>query len=231
MNKGFFITGTDTNVGKTLVTCSLLYILFQQKSRSIGVKPLATGAIHTQEGLKNDDALALQQWSYLKLPYAFINPVVFESPIAPHLAALQANQTLSVEDIFSCCPLLTQDYGQQVTLVEGVGGWKVPLNEKETMADFANRLNFPVILVVGLRLGCLSHAILTYESIVASGLKVAGWVANHTDNLFSNGEEVSETLCQRIKAPFIGRIPYQTTPHAVAVSRYLTKLEWLNLCS
>jgi len=221
MKSGFFITGTDTDVGKTIATCSLLHAFSQKNLKTLGVKPLASGADYTPEGLKNQDALMLQEWSTLKLPYSHVNPIVFQKPIAPHLAAAQSNEILSVENILSRCHALTQDYGADLTLVEGAGGWKVPLNDQETMADLAMHLNFHVIFVVGLRLGCLSHALLTYESILRKGLPIAGWIANHIEEDFSYAIKNIETLKQFISFPLIGVIPYQKKPNPAFLSNYL----------
>ena len=221
MKYGFFITGTDTDAGKTIATCSLLHAFSQKNLKTLGVKPLASGSYHTPQGLRNQDALMLQQWSTLKLPYSIINPVVFEKPIAPHLAAAQSNQVLSVEIILSRCYALTQDFGADLTLVEGAGGWSVPLNDKEIMADLAAHINYPAVLVVGLQLGCLSHTLLTYESILRKGLPIAGWIANHVEKDFSYATENIDTLKQFIKVPLIGIIPYQNKPDPAVISHYL----------
>jgi dethiobiotin synthetase len=174
---GFFITGTDTGVGKTVVACELLKKLRSEGNQTAALKPVASGCIETGAGLRNLDALQLQQAATLNVPYEFINPFLFVPPIAPHIAAAEIGVSLSVNNIMKAChPILTSTV--DFVVVEGAGGWKTPLNEHETMADLARAIGFPVILVVGLRLGCINHSILTYESLKKSKVDLLGWVAN-----------------------------------------------------
>lgn len=181
MKKIYFITGTDTGIGKTYVTTQLLQQFNQQGLKTVGLKPVASGGIITASGLQNEDAIALQQHASIKLPYEIVNPILFQEPIAPHIAAKQENRSLNVELILKACePGLTTH--ADIILIEGVGGWLTPLNEQETMADFVKALNIPVILVSGIRLGCLNHTLLTYHHIQQSGVICESWVANCLDS-------------------------------------------------
>lgn len=201
--KGFFITGTDTGVGKTTITCALLHKLSSQGLRTASLKPIATGAIETAQGWRNEDGLALAEACSLNLAYEVINPLLFKEPLAPSIAANRVGATLSLAMLRARCqPALTVD--ADYLLVEGVGGWLVPLNSTETMADFAQGLAFPVILVVGMRLGCLNHALLSVQSIRQTGLTVAGWVANYCFDDYAPGAETCVLLQQQIAAPLLG---------------------------
>ncbi len=219
MNNGFFITGTDTEVGKTYVSCALLRALSQRANKVAAMKPIASGCKQTPEGLRNDDALQLIASSDLQLPYAQINPYHFAPAIAPHIAAAEQGTTIDLER-------LKQDYltiSQQadITIVEGAGGWLVPLNEQYTMADLAKTLQLPVILVVGIRLGCINHALLSAEAIRQSGLPLAGWVANRVDPECSRAEENIQAITQRINAPCLGDLPFAPKLCATERGQYL----------
>ena len=207
MSHGFFIAGTDTGVGKTQVACALLASINQQGFRSVALKPVASGCVATAEGWRNDDALLLQQAANVSVSYQQVNPFAFAPAIAPHLAAAQMGQSLSVASLqqsIQSSVSLDADY----IVVEGVGGWQVPLNATETMADFAVALGFPVILVVGLRLGCLNHALLTAQSLHHSGVRVAGWIANLLDaDMLSVADNVN-TLKERLPFPLLATAPF-----------------------
>lgn len=184
MAKRFFIAGTDTDVGKTAIAASLLVAANQRGLRTLALKPVAAGAVQTAQGLRNDDALILQSQMTVPLSYEQINPVVFEPAIAPHIAARQANRRMTISQLAGFCrgTLMTaHDFG----VIEGAGGWRVPLNDRETLAGLALELQLPVILVVGMKLGCLNHALLTAEAIRSDGLALAGWVANMIDPAMS----------------------------------------------
>lgn len=175
---GYFITGTDTGVGKTYMTCRLLDALHTQGKTALGFKPMASGAEATPEGLRNEDGLLLQAHSSGEPEYTHINPICLEPAIAPHIAAAQAGETLSVTRSLADLATLQHTYQPNVVVVEGAGGWLCPLDEQHTFADLALAIGFPVILVVGMQLGCLNHALLTAQAIKASGLPFAGWIAN-----------------------------------------------------
>ena len=205
-----FITGTDTGIGKTLVTLAYMEKLQQLGGRVAGMKPVAAGAVGTEEGLRNEDALAIQARCWQPFPYETINPCCLAEPAAPHLAADAEGRTIDLAPIMAAARELR---GQSDHLVvEGAGGWKVPLNDRVDMATLAARLEMPVVLVVGLRLGCINHALLTTESILASGVPLAGWVANSLEPRMPFEEGNTATLEARIPAPLLGRIPWQASP-------------------
>lgn len=205
--KAFFITGTDTGVGKTAIACALLERARQLGLSTAAVKPVAAGAQRTPAGLRNDDALQLMQHMTLNLSYDQVNPVCFEEAIAPHLAALKTAQCQSVWGLKgSCRQVLDRD--ADLTLIEGAGGWLVPVNDSETLADLAKSLKLPVIMVVGMRLGCINHALLTAAAIERSGLHLAAWVANQIDPDMAETAGNLLTLRQRIRAPLLGHIPW-----------------------
>ncbi len=213
----YFITGTDTGVGKTVVACALLQAFAAAGRRTQAIKPVASGCEHTPQGLRNADALALQAAMNTVLPYAQVNPVALEPAIAPHLAAAAAGQPLCVADLAEHCRALMAGHGG-LTLVEGAGGWRVPLNDTETLADLARALALPVILVVGLRLGCINHALLTAEAIRRDGLLLAGWVANTVEPALPEGAAIVATLQQRLPAPCLGVLPWLPQPDAAVLA-------------
>ncbi|MCW8886260.1 MAG: dethiobiotin synthase, partial [Motiliproteus sp.] len=180
MAKSYFVTGTDTDAGKTLVAAALLEAAKQQGARTIGLKPIAAGAIETEQGRCNDDALLLQEYSTEKLPYQQVNPVLFEEAIAPHIAADREGKRITAERLVGFCRGVMMQ-PKDLLIIEGAGGWRVPLNSHENLSELPKALQTPVILVVGMRLGCLNHALLTAEAIAADGLPLAGWVANAVD--------------------------------------------------
>jgi dethiobiotin synthetase len=206
IRKAFFVTGTDTNVGKTLVSTGLLIAAEKQGLSTAALKPVSAGCERTNEGLRNDDALLLQSIMTKKMSYEQVNPFAFAAAIAPHLAAQQEKRSLSVDRLVGFCrgALLEADF----TLVEGAGGWRVPINSRETMADLVKELQLSVILVVGMRLGCLNHALLTRDAIAMDGLKLAGWVANCIDRDMPALDENIESLRLRLQAPCLGVIPF-----------------------
>lgn len=206
MGRGFFITGTDTDVGKTWVAAGLLRALQAYGYSTAAIKPVACGCISTEQGLRNDDALVLMRQVSVNLPYEVVNPYAYAAPIAPHLAAQAAGQRIDITRIKTQCEsvLRQADY----VIVEGVGGWKVPLNERETTIDLAAALGLPVIVVVGMRLGCLNHALLCFESITCHGMVLAGWVANAMAPQFREIQENTVALRERVEAPLLGTIPH-----------------------
>lgn len=206
MGKKFFVAGTDTEIGKTTIACGLLEAGNQRGWRTLALKPVAAGAEPSEDGPRNDDAVALMQSASVKLSYEQVNPVLFEPPIAPHIAAQQVGRRLTVSQLAGYCrgSLMTPN---DLALVEGAGGWRVPLSGRETLADLAVELQLPVILVVGMKLGCLNHALLTAEAIRRDGLQLAGWVANTVDGEMSCFEENVETLRQLLPAPCLGVVP------------------------
>jgi dethiobiotin synthetase len=205
--KKFFIAGTDTDVGKTLIASGLLQAANNKDLRTVAMKPIAAGCEQTEDGLRNEDALMLIDAMSAELPYSQVNPIAFEPPIAPHIAAMRENKQLSVSRLTGFCNGILMQPSDFV-VIEGAGGWRVPLNPRETLANLAVELNLPVVLVVGMRLGCINHALLTAEAIERDGLKVAGWVANRVDPEMSCYEENLMTLKTLIQAPLLGEVPF-----------------------
>lgn len=197
----FFVTGTDTGVGKTHVACALLHAAQARGLRTLGLKPLAAGAEYTAAGLHNDDALLLQQASSVRLPYAAVNPYCFSEPVAPHLAAQCAGVTLRARTLADTLRDTLEKNDFDYAVIEGAGGWRVPLNDTETLADVVRLLQLPVVLVVGMKLGCLNHALLTAEAIARDGLLLQGWVANDLGEPMPLLAENMAALERRLPAP------------------------------
>lgn len=229
----YFVTGTDTDAGKTLVASGLLALARRHGLTTLGLKPVASGCESTAEGLRNIDALTLLAQSTPTTPYVTINPYTYEPAIAPHLAARRAGAKPTL-DALAAHVAESLAEKRDLTLVEGAGGWRVPLNDDEDLAGLAVRLELPVILVVGLQLGCLNHARLSAEAIRADGLRLAGWVGNLIDPGLSFDEAADEacyrdnlaTLERTLEAPCLGIVPRLTadTPdaRARAAADYLT---------
>ncbi|HTN32475.1 MAG TPA: dethiobiotin synthase [Marinobacter sp.] len=206
--KTFFVTGTDTGVGKTTVSAAILQAAKEQGKRTLAMKPIASGCETTSAGLRNDDALILQSVITESVPYDLINPYAFEPAIAPHVAARQAGRAITAQRLVGFCRGL-QTYPADLLLVEGAGGWRVPLNDRDTLSALPRELNLPVILVVSLKLGCINHSLLTAEAIRSDGLKLAGWVANRTESVAMNCEqETLSYLLEHIGAPCLGVLPW-----------------------
>ena len=202
----FFVVGTDTDVGKTFITSALLGLARGRGLRCIGMKPIAAGCRMDAGSLRSDDALSLIAASGTHLDYETINPIAFEPHIAPHIAAAQAGRALRAADLTAHCrAVVARDV--DLVLIEGAGGWLVPINDTETLADVCVELNAAVILVVGMTLGCLNHALLTAAAIETAGLDLAGWVANSVTGPMSCLDENIETLRTRFRAPCLGVVP------------------------
>ncbi len=210
MRKRFFITGTDTEVGKTKVSESLLLAAQAHQLSTLGLKPLAAGAEEVDGQWCNEDAIALQKASSINVAYETVNPVLLKSPMAPHIAAEREQRRLSVQQLSGFCRGAFMSNPADFTVVEGAGGWLVPLNNHETLADLVRELDLEVILVVGMKLGCLNHAMLTARAIEADGLKLTGWVANQVLPSMNGLEENLHTLQRMLSAPLLGFLPYLT---------------------
>lgn len=206
---GCFVTGTDTGVGKTLVSAGLLHALARHHARVVGMKPVAAGLVPQGSAWVAEDALALRAASSVAVPPELDCPVALPEPLSPHLAAARAGRRVDVAELVAAHRRLQTL--ADVVLVEGAGGWRVPLNDTETLADLAVALAQPVVLVVGMRLGCLNHALLTAEAIRADGLVLAGWVANAIDPAMRCLDDNIDTLRQRLGAPLLGVVPWQAT--------------------
>ena len=212
----YFVTGTDTGVGKTLVSCALLAAFATQGKRVAGFKPVAAGV--DADGM-NDDAKALLAASNIPLNYERVNSYCLREAIAPHIAAARENVHIELPHILSAYRELSEK--ADVVIVEGAGGFRVPLNWMLDNADLARELGLPVIVVVGMRLGCLNHALLTMEAIQSRGLKLAGWVANEITDAMPVQQENIEALKERIPAPLLGVVPYMEKADAGTAVKYL----------
>lgn len=201
MKQVFFVTGTDTDCGKTFVACRLLQEAARAGKKTLGLKPLASGASVIDGDWRNDDALLLQQASTVSLPYAQTNPFCFAGAIAPHLAAAKNGTRLSANAIARAIQNVLANTDADYVIIEGAGGWRTPLNDSETLADVVRLLQIPVILVVGMKLGCLNHALLTAEAIRNDGLLLHGWIANDADKTMPVLQENIATLERMLNAP------------------------------
>ncbi len=201
-----FVTGTDTEVGKTYMSAGLLSYFNARGCSTIGLKPVASGAHQKNGACYNTDALMLQQAASVKLPYAVVNPFLLEAPVAPHIAAAYEGVALSAQGIIHWMQGIWQEHPADVYIVEGVGGWHVPLNDTETMAHVVQPLKLPVILVVGIRLGCLNHAILTEQAVGAMQIPIYGWIANILDAKSPAIIENINTLKTWLASPHLGTI-------------------------
>ncbi|MCZ8252630.1 MAG: dethiobiotin synthase [Hylemonella sp.] len=214
-----FVTGTDTEIGKTLVSGALLHALGQAGVRAAGMKPVAAGAEEREGVLRNEDVDFLYAAAPLKLPRELTTPYLFRTPAAPHIAAALEFQPIEPRRIVAAYEKVRAQ--AEAVVVEGVGGWRVPLTNSYDTSDLARQLGLPVILVVGLRLGCINHALLTAEAIAARGLKLVGWVANTADPAMEHANGNVEAIAARLDAPLLGRIPRLDQPTAAAAAAYL----------
>ena len=220
MTQAFFITGTDTDAGKTSIAAGLLCAAKQQQRSTLAMKPVASGCEMTAQGLRNSDALSLIAQSTVQLPYTQINPYAFAPAIAPHIAAQEAGVELSVADLYRAAQLILQEQAD-FTLVEGAGGWRGPISATEFLSDFAIALQLPVILVVGVKLGCINHALLTAQDILSDGLELAGWVANVVAPNCARLAENLTTLQQLMPVPCLAEVPYLSVASAESVVEHV----------
>ena len=224
MSRGIFITGTDTGVGKTLVTATLMHALAAQGLRVNGMKPIASGCERTPAGLRNADALLIQAAGTMPLQYELVNPYAFEPAIAPHIAAIRAGVAIDLQQLMRTYAELAAL--ADVTLVEGAGGWRTPLDHQRFLSDLPESLGLEVVLTVGLRLGCLNHAHLTNEAIRNSGrAKLAGWVGSCIDVEYACLAENIATLRALIQAPCLGIIPSLSNPTPTEAQVYVSVAE------
>lgn len=217
--RALFVTGTDTGVGKTVIAAALLRGLRERGQRVAGMKPVASGCRRSPDGIVSDDALALIAEASESAPYRIVNPYAFIPPIAPHVAAVEAGTRIDLRELERAYRILSGL--ADVVVSEGEGGWLTPLDAKHSLADFARKVKADVVLVVGLRLGCLNHALLSAQAIEHSGLKLAGWVANAIDPSFERASDNVRALQERLKAPLLGQVAHLSTPGAAAAVEYL----------
>ncbi|MBB3222249.1 dethiobiotin synthase [Pseudoduganella umbonata] len=214
-----FVTGTDTEIGKTLISSAMLHALVSQGVKACGMKPVAAGAVMRDGTLRNDDCDQLESAGNVRLPQSITTPFLLKEPAAPHIAA--ALERVTIDPVPILASYLEIAAASDATVVEGVGGFRVPLTDTYDTADLAQQLDLPMVLVVGMRLGCINHALLTVEAIAARGLKLAGWVANALEPEMAFADENIEALADRIGAPLLGRVPRLADASAAAAAAYL----------
>ena len=210
MTRGWFVTGTDTGIGKSLASATLLHTLRAGGRRAVGMKPLASGCESTPDGWRNEDALALQAASDPRPAYDDVNPFALPNPLAPELAAADAGIRVTLAPIVSAFQRLSSQ--ADAVVVEGVGGWAAPLSADLDQVDLVRALDLPVVMVVGLRLGCINHARLTARAIEHDGLRLAGWIANDIDPGMARADDNFELLKQRLPVKCWGRLPFREMP-------------------
>ena len=214
-----YVTGTDTGIGKTFTSCALLHALRGQGLRAVGMKPVASGCERIDGQWRNEDALALQAAGAPGLAYADINPFALEHPLAPELAARDAGVEVALPPLLDAHARLASR--SDAVVVEGVGGWAAPLSASLMQADLVRALRLPVVLVVGLRLGCLNHALLSAHAIAADGLHLAGWIGSHVDPAMERVEDNLAMLRERLPASCWGVLPYAPDAGPAAMARHL----------
>lgn len=213
----FYVTGTDTGAGKTVASCALLHALRARGLRAVGMKPVASGCERGPDGWRNADALALQAASDPRPGYRDLNPFALPEPLAPELAARDAGVRVALPPLLAAHARLAAQ--ADVVVVEGVGGWMAPLATDLMQADLVRALDLPVVLVVGLRLGCLNHAYATARAIAADGATLAGWIASEVDPAMARVDDNVALLAARLPAPCLGRLPHSPDPDPAALSR------------
>ena len=220
MTRGVFVTGTDTGVGKTFAACVLIHALRERGVRVMPMKPIAAGAVDHGGARLNEDTIALLEAAALRLDRAAdVTPILLEEAIAPHIAAAHERRVIDLGSIVAGFRRIQRD--ADFIVVEGVGGFRVPLGERIDTVDLARGFGLPVVLVVGLRLGCLNHALLTAQAVEAAGLRLAGWIANAIDPAMLAPEENVAALRARLQAPLLGRLPFASPPDPRALAASL----------
>jgi len=221
MTQAICIIGTDTEIGKTYTLCQILKYLVQNGHLVAGLKPIACGTIATEFGPLNQDVYNMFMASNVKLEFKKINPICFSEPIAPHIAAVKHKVKLNVANVIEVTHDIIRHNPCDYLLIEGVGGLLVPLNVHETYLDLLTQWSFPVILVVGMRLGCLNHALLTYSSLVQNKIKLLGWIANYIDPQMAYSAENLQFLTTKLNTPLLAVIPHgdklKVTPNFLKV--------------
>ena len=210
MSVAYFVVGTDTGIGKTHATCALLHALARRHARVCGMKPIASGGVQTTQGLSNEDSIAHRAASTVRVPPELDNPILLPEPLSPHLSAARAGTTISLDVVLDAVAELRRR--TDAVVVEGAGGFLVPLTDTLGGADLAVAMGLPLVLVVGMRLGCLNHALLTAEAIRARGLTLAGWIANRIDPAFLCPDENLDYLRTHLGAPLLADLPFSATP-------------------
>ena len=205
MERGYFIAGTDTNVGKTWVTIALMRYFKSRGKSVVGMKPVASGCLMQDGRLKNEDALLIQENASLQIDYDLINPYAYELPVSPHIAGVK--NPVELDRLAAKFELLK--IRADIVIVEGAGGWYTPLNDRESISDLAKALELPVIIVVAIRLGCINHARLTYQAVKQSDVNCAGWIAVCTERDMLSKDQNIQTIKNALDAPLLGVLPYR----------------------
>ncbi|MDC5848225.1 dethiobiotin synthase [Vibrio europaeus] len=226
MIDAFFIAGTDTDVGKTVASKAILNALAEKDLKTIGYKPVAAGSDKTEQGFRNSDALYLQEAATVNVAYDDVNPYALELPASPHIAAIREN--VEIEYSVLSDKLSEHKEKSDIVLVEGAGGWRVPVSKQECLSSWVQQEKLPVVLVVGIKLGCLSHAMLTLDAIKADGVEVIGWVANRVNPGTEHYAEIIEMLENKIAAPKLGEIPYVPKVKRKDLAKYIDVSPLLN---
>ncbi|MEM0910336.1 MAG: dethiobiotin synthase [Pseudomonadota bacterium] len=226
----FFVTGTDTEVGKTVVGSLLLNDLRSSYTRCQGFKPIAAGCHTTPNGRRNSDALSLQRASTQEVAYDLVNPIAYDPAIAPHIAAAEARDEITLDRLQDALDAI-QATRPDLLVIEGAGGWRLPINDTQYLSQFVQQNQMPVIIVVGMRLGCLNHAVLTYESVVYDGLPVVGWIANQCVERMPYYDENVATLTKMLDAPLLAEVAFQQTPSLQKHGAYKRLITWNCLSS
>jgi dethiobiotin synthetase len=208
--RAYFVVGTDTGIGKTHATCALLHALARRHARVCGMKPIAAGGVQAADGYTNEDSVAHRAASTVRVPPALDNPILLPEPLSPHIAAARAGTPISFDAVLHAVGELRAR--TDALVIEGAGGFLVPLSETQTGADLAVALDLPLVLVVGMRLGCLNHALLTAQAIRARGLTLVGWIANRVDPDFLCPQENLAYLRGHLGAPLWADLPYTPSP-------------------
>ena len=215
----FYVTGTDTGVGKSVASAALLHALRARGRRAVGMKPVASGCEPVDGAWRNEDALLLQAASDPRPDYADINPFALRAPVAPELALRDDGVELRLEPLLSAHARLSSN--ADTVVVEGVGGWAAPLSADLDQLDLVRALRLPVVLVVGLRLGCINHARLSVRAIQDDGVELIGWIANEVDPAMARIDDNFEILCQRLPVPCWGRLPHASRPDPATLAKHL----------
>ncbi len=219
MINSLFIAGTDTDVGKTVASKAILQAIASKGFTTIGFKPVAAGCERTEQGFRNSDALHLMKAATQEMPYEDVNPYALELPASPHIAAKHESRTIDFDVLSNKLNYLKTQ--ADFVLIEGAGGWRVPVSDTECLSEWVKKEKLPVVLVVGIKLGCLSHALLTAESIEADGLNIVGWVANRINPGTEHYAEIIKVLESRINAPKLGEIPYVPSAKRSELGKYM----------
>jgi len=220
MSQTYFVTGTDTDVGKTVCCAALLQAAQQQGLSTLAYKPIAAGCAVTKAGLRNEDALILQKNSSVDVDYDWVNPIAYQDPIAPHIAAALQSTPIELNAVTTGLQRLQQEQAD-LLIVEGAGGWHLPINDEQLLSQWVVEQKLAVILVVGMKLGCLNHAMLTYQALLNDGVQVVGWIANKLVTEMPFYQQNRDWLKQKIAAPLIAELPTLDCPNSDDLAQYV----------